>query len=167
MAELKQRKRLSLDTNLVFDLAREQDFAHEFRETFLQKGFGLMLPPTAAFELHVICFRGETEEEREWARVALVNLRRWGIQPFDLDSTSEAIAEQFARRLLHLGLIPPDELNDGLILAQSSLERILLLATSDKHLLDGEENELLLLFTEADLIPVRALHPKRLLRALR
>jgi predicted nucleic acid-binding protein len=167
MAELKQKRLLSLDTNLVLDLAREKDFAHEFRETFQGKGYGLMLPPAVAYELHVIYARSDTGEEREWASAALVNLKRWGIRPFDLDSTSEAIAEQFARRLLHLGLIPLDELGDGLILAQSSLGQIPLLATSDNHLLDVDENTLLLLFTEADLFPVRPLHPKRLLRALR
>jgi hypothetical protein len=33
MAALTQRRLLSLDANLVFDLARDKDFAHEFRET--------------------------------------------------------------------------------------------------------------------------------------
>jgi hypothetical protein len=32
---------------LVFDLARENEFAHEFREVFQAKGYGLVLPPTA------------------------------------------------------------------------------------------------------------------------
>jgi len=39
-----------------------------------------------------------------------------------------------------------------------------LVATSDKHLLDVDEDALLLAFNEADLPPV---HPKRLLKALR
>src|SRR2546423_7235262 len=146
MAALTQRKVLSLDANLVFDLARNRDFAHEFRETFLSKGYRLALPPAAVYELHVIRTRSALDVEREWARVALANLHHWGIQPFDLDSTSEGIAEQFARRLLHLDLIPDDEVGDGLILAQSSLEQIPLLITSDKHLLDIDEDALLFAF---------------------
>jgi hypothetical protein len=161
------KKPLSLDANLVFDLARENDFAHEFREVFQARGYGLVLPPTAVYELHVIRAHGDSAAEREWARIALTSLKRWNIQPFDLDSVSEAIAEQFARGLLQKRLLPEDELDDGLILAQTSLARIPLLVTSDKHLLDIDENALLLAFNAADLLPVHPAHPKRLLRALR
>jgi hypothetical protein len=41
------------------------------------------------------------------------------------------------------------------------------LVTSDKHLLNIDEDTLLLAFNEADLSPVRPVHPKRLLRVLR
>lgn len=167
MAVTTQRKLLSLDANLVFDLARGSDFAHEFRETFQAKGYGLVLPPTAIYELHVIRMEGGSAVERELARTGLVNLKQWGIQPFDLDSTAEGIAEQFAHRLLDRRLLPTDELDDGLILAQTSLARIPLLVTSDKHLLEIDEDTLLLTFNEADLPPVHPVHPKRLLKALR
>ena len=40
-------------------------------------------------------------------------------------------------------------------------------AHSDKHLLNIDEDALLLAFNEADLSPVRPVHPKRLLRVLR
>jgi hypothetical protein len=69
--------------------------------------------------------------------------------------------------LVHKRLIPEDEFNDGLILAETSIEQIPLLVTSDKHLLDIDENALLLAFNEADLSPVHPVNPKRLLRALR
>ena len=167
MAGPAQRKLLSLDANLVFDLAREKDFAHEFLETFLARGYGLVLPPAAVYEIHIIHSSGELAQEREWAGVALANLQRWRIRPFDLDGPSEAIAEQFAMRLLHRRLIPDDEFDDGLILAQTSLAGVPLLVTSDKHLLDIDEDELLLAFNDADLFPVRPVHPKRLVRALR
>lgn len=35
--EANPQKRLSLDTNVLFDLADEKDFAHDFRETY-QRG---------------------------------------------------------------------------------------------------------------------------------
>jgi hypothetical protein len=57
--------------------------------------------------------------------------------------------------------------NDGLILAETSLAGIPLLVTSDKHLLNIDEDALLLAFNEADLAPVHPVHPKNLLRALR
>ena len=64
-------------------------------------------------------------------------------------------------------LIPETEQNDGKILAQTSLAGIPMLVTSDKHLLNIDENALLLAFNEADLAPVHPVHPKNLLRALR
>ena len=44
MVALTQRKLLSLDANLVFDLVRKLDFAHDFRETAQEKGYGLVFP---------------------------------------------------------------------------------------------------------------------------
>ena len=162
-----QKKQLSLDANLVFDLAADKDFAHDFRELFQRKGYGLVLPPTAAHELHVIFTEGDSAAERELARTALTHLKQWGIRPFDMDSAAEAICEQFVRGLLRRRLLPEDEFNDGLILAETSLAGIPMLVTSDKHLLNIDEDALLLAFNEADLSPVHPVHPKSLLRALR
>ena len=162
-----QKKQLSLDTNFVFDLAEGKDFAHEFREIFQRKGYALVLPPTAVHELHLIFTRGDSAAERKLARTALTHLLQWGIRPFDLDSTAEAIGEQFVRGLLQQRLLPENEFNDALILAETSLAEIPLLVTSDKHLLDIDEDALRLAFNEADLLPVHPVHPKNLLRALR
>ena len=137
-----QKKQLSLDTNIVFDLAEDNNTAHDFRELFQSKGYALVLPPTAAHELHVIFTHSNSERERSLARTALTCLKQWGIRPFDLDSASEAICEQFVRRLLRQRLIPEDEFNDGLILAETSLAEIPLLVASDKHLLNIDEDTL-------------------------
>jgi predicted nucleic acid-binding protein len=162
-----QKKQLSLDTNFVFDLAGDKDFARDFREVFQSKGYALVLPPTAANELHFIFTHGGSAAERELARMALTRLLQWGIRPFDLDSTAEAICGQFVRGLFQQHLLPEDEFNDGLILAETSLAGIQMLVTSDKHLLDMDEDALRLAFNEADLLPVSPAHPKKLLRALR
>src|SRR6266699_742585 len=80
MAEFLRRKELSLDTNIVLDLADEKDFAHEFRELFRSRHYTLLLPPTALHELSTIEFEGETERERKLARTGLTQLRTWGVQ---------------------------------------------------------------------------------------
>lgn len=100
------------------------------------------------------------------ADFALEKLRDWKCQPFTLSSIELVIADQFAARLINASLIPETERNDGKILAQSSLAKIPLLVTSDKHLLDVDENALLLAFNDAELLPVHSAHPKRLLKAL-
>ena len=134
---------------------------------FQSKGSSLVLPPTAVHELHVIFTDGDNKAERELARTGLTHLKQWGIRPFDLDSAAEAICQQFVRGLLEQRLIPEDEFNDGLILAETSMAEIPLLVTSDKHLLNIDEDALLLAFNEADLSLVHPVHPKRLLRVLR
>jgi hypothetical protein len=160
------RKSLALDANLLLDLAEDRDFAHEFKEEFQTRGYSLAVPPTALAELDVLALRGGSAQRR-FANIALDKLQNWGCQPFALSSTCMAIAAQFGQRLLDLRLLPETELNDGKILAQTSLVEIPFLVTSDRHLLDIEEEALLLALNEADLTPVHPVHPKALLRALR
>ena len=160
------KKQLALDTNLLLDLAEGHDFAHEFREEFQARGYDFLLPPTAAAELNTLSIYGG-EPEKTFANAALNELRNWRCEPFPLSDVKLAIAEQFRHRLSDLMLIPDEEWNDGLILAESSLAGIPLLVSSDKHLLNIDADALLLAFNEADLLPVHPLHPKRLLRALR
>ena len=166
MAESRPPNQLALDTNLLLDLADGADFAHTFKEVFEERGYVFLLPPTAASELHENFIYAPSLRKRELSGIALGNLRSWAVRTFELAPVQQAIAEQFARKLLKKSLLPPDEFNDGAILGETSLRRIPLLVTSDKHLLDIDEDALLLAFNEADLFPVRPVHPKRLLCAL-
>ena len=160
------KKSLALDTNLLLDLAGEEDFAHEFKEEFSKRGYSFFVPPTAVAELAFFASLKDAPQN-EFANLALEKLRGWECQPFNLLSTQLAIAIRFAARLMDSSLIPETEQNDGKILAQASLAKIPLLVTSDKHLLGVDEAALLLAFNEADLSPVHPAHPRRLLRALR
>ena len=56
------KRKLSLDTNLPLDLARAQDFAHEFREEFQHRGYVLMLAPTVLAELEFLILFSITSE---------------------------------------------------------------------------------------------------------
>ena len=160
------KKSLALDTNLLLDLAGEKDFAHEFKEEFSSRGYSLLVPPTVVGELAFFASLKDAPQQ-EIANVALEKISVWKCQPFTLSSTQLAIAVRFAMRLMDASLIPETEQNDGKILAQTSLAKIPLLVTSDKHLLDVDEDALLLAFNDADLLPVHSSHPKRLLKALR
>ena len=124
------------------------------------------MPPTVIAELAFFSSLKHAPQQ-EIANVALENISVWKCQPFTLSSTQLAIAIRFAARLMDSSLIPETEQNDGKILAQTSLAKIPLLVTSAKHLLDVDEDALLLAFNDADLLPVHPSHPKRLLKALR
>ena len=160
------KKSLALDTNLLLDLAGEKDFAHEFKEEFSSRGYSLLVPPTVVAELAFFASL-KNAPQQGLANVALEKTSIWKCQPFALSSVQLAVATRFATRLMDATLIPETEQNDGKILAQTSLARIPLLVTSDKHLLDIDEDALLLAFNDADLLPVHPAHPKRLLKVLR
>jgi len=160
------RKQLALDTNLLMNLADDQEFAHDFREQFQKAGYALRLCATVLGELVAVELEGD-KRERELAEIALNDIVEWQIRAFDLTSIEQAIAEQFARRVLRTGLLPDEERHDALLLAEASTAEIPLLVTSDKHLLDIDEDALLLVFNAADLLPVHPVHPARLLQALR
>jgi hypothetical protein len=93
-------------------------------------------------------------------------MRHWHLLPFDLKSVGHGITEQFSARLIRAQLLPEDEFNDGLILAETALAFIPVLVTSDSDLLNIEEAELRVQFEDADLMPVQIFHPKRLSKAI-
>jgi predicted nucleic acid-binding protein len=165
MAAPGQKKLLALDTNLLFDLAAEKDFAHTFREVYQERGYSLVVPPTAIQEL-AHCALEKQCAETPLALKALQQMRSWNLSPFDLKSVGHGITGQFSEKLLRAGMLPEGEFNDGLILAETALAGIPVLATSDADLLDIEETELRVQFEDADLSPVRICHPKLLLKAI-
>jgi predicted nucleic acid-binding protein len=158
-------KRLALDTNILFDLASGEDFAHDFRETFQEHGYALWVPPTVVAELTYKASERKSGTQ-QLALAALQSLLSWGIRPYDLKAVGHGITEFFAKYLIRKGLLPDNEFHDGVILAETALGDIPILATSDKHLLNIEESDLKLAFDAQDLMQVTPLHPRNLRRAL-
>src|SRR5437879_5705081 len=160
------RKRFALESNVVIDLAGGEDYAHTFLEEFQQRGYSLWLPPTVAHEL-LHASETKSDPDAALAGSALAQLLDWQIFPLGLSSLDVGIVEAFAKNLIYSRLLPPEEYNDSLILAESSLAAIPVLVSSDHHLLDIPEDRLLVCFNDADLSPVRVAHPKGLLKAIR
>src|SRR5580692_13087605 len=146
MAEHGTSKRLALDANVPLDLAAGVDFAHDFCQDFRSRGYHLLLAPTAAEEIWLI-HRHPSHPHRRLAAKALRALTRWGIDLLELKShlrpVAKSIGRSFAQRLIRGGHLPPDEINDGMILAETALADIPVLVTRDRHLLDIEEVDLL------------------------
>jgi hypothetical protein len=95
---------------------------------------------------------GPTPEVRKAARVAACELRRnWKFEPVDLMPVEHGIAERAAERLRGEGLLPTEEINDSLILAESALLGCAMLLTSDSHLRDLDFQAASLALKAADL----------------
>jgi predicted nucleic acid-binding protein len=123
--------------------------------------------PTVLAELHEQSVNSTTSRKRDLARIVLANILAWDVIPLHLSAVETAIAERLANRFLELRLLPQDECNDALILAEAALAKAPLLVTSDKHFLDMDEDALALAFSDADLPAAHPVHPKALLRAMR
>src|SRR5205085_2776015 len=138
----------------------------DFIETFKERGYGFRLPPTAAVELQWKSLHEQRKSIRLLASRALAYFRIWDIQPLpDLGEVEYAIAERFVARLIQSRLLPEEEINDGFILAETSLAAVPALVTSDKHLLEIDETSLRLVFKDVDLPDVIPVHLRRLVRA--
>jgi predicted nucleic acid-binding protein len=160
-----QKKRLALDTNLLLDLAKGLDFAHDFHAVFRAANYSLMAGPTVFRELGFAVLYGR-EPEKSLAIMAIAKAAQWGVFAFNLTRLDQTIAERFAQKLLEKKLLPEEECNDAMILAETAVENIPLLVTSDRHFLDMDEDALALAFSEADLPAAHPVHPKALLQAL-
>jgi predicted nucleic acid-binding protein len=68
------KKSLALDTNLLLDLAGEEDFAHEFKEEFSRRGYSLFVPPTVVAELAFFAALTDAPQQ-EIATMALQKIR--------------------------------------------------------------------------------------------
>jgi hypothetical protein len=74
MAVPGRKKRLAVDTNLLFDLAAEKNFARTFRETYQERGYSLVVPPTAIQKL-TYCALVKQSAETPLALKALQQMR--------------------------------------------------------------------------------------------
>ena len=154
------RRKFALDTNVLIDLGEGRPFAQRFLATY--RSSGLAVPPTVIQELVWMIDHNHTAAK--FAIIALQNLRRWEIQPYDLISVGHGITEVNARELIASGLLPEDEFNDGLIVIETALGCVPSLVTSDFHLLKMNPGQLAAKLSEFDLPPVSIVAPKDLIR---
>ena len=160
------RKQLALDTNVLIDLAAGAEFAHDFKDAFQSRGYELVVPPTALLELNNLTREGNGVRKMR-ASQAMGSLVQWRCLPVLLSESDSSIAVRFRQALSELKVIPDDEWNDGLILAETSILGIPLLVTSDSHLLNIEDDVLQVAFVRAGLPAVHAVSPRRLLHVFR
>ena len=160
MAVLGLRRRYALDTNVLIDLGEGKPFAQRFLATFRNRGLGV--PPTVVQEL--VAIAGSRMDASEFAAVALTNMRKWDILPYDLQSVGHGITEVNAHKLMDAGLLPTEEFNDGQIVIETALAGIPTLITSDHHLLEINPAQLTQKLDEFHLPPVSIYHPMAMLR---
>lgn len=161
MADGLHSKRLSLDTNVVLDLAAGYQFALAFKEEFQRRKYALQVVPGVMAELEALTRKGN-KEQRNRASIALDNFLAWDITPVILTDVEMTYRKNFISIVEERGILPAKEVNDARILADTGIARVPMLVTSDSGILDADQIALSLAFEDAGLCVVKPAHPARL-----
>jgi len=162
--------RLALDTNVLLDLAAGSREVVRFFELSARKGYSLAAPATVLVELDFALNDALDKKRQKLSEMAQeFMLTKWNVVPLPEPFRAED-AENFGLMLRTRGLLPFKERNDGLIVAECSLEGIGLLVTSDGHLHKMDQEGLALAFNDFKPrlpTPVAIFHHTRITNILR
>ena len=127
---------IAADTNVLLDLALEVEAVVDALATIRQRlpEARFVVPPTVLHELALAVRTGETDRLRKAALRALSQLRAWGFEPLNLVPVGHGIVEQIAAEIRHRDLVPAEEMNDSLIIAEAALLGCRMLLSGDAHL---------------------------------
>jgi predicted nucleic acid-binding protein len=133
---LKAPQVLAGDTNIGIDLAQGHDWVLDAVSIIRRRlpNCSLLLHPTVSEELAWLTLHAEEIEEREAARIFLRKHRTWGFQLLHTVPLGDVYVDRIADRLIQTALLPPSEINDAWILAESATIGCSVLLTSDEHL---------------------------------
>lgn len=131
-----RRPLVAVDTNIPLDLADDKEHALDALDVLRRrlKPARILVTPTVFQELVFLTEESEEAEERGQAKRALRGLAEWHLELVNMVPVGHGIVERIADRLQEARLLPPDEYNDGLILAEAALLNCAILLTGDAHL---------------------------------
>jgi predicted nucleic acid-binding protein len=128
---------LAVDTNVLIDLAARNETVLDCFSTLRRRlpKAPIIVLPTVIMELADIATEGETERARLLATKAIHSIRTpWEFQPMNYVPVGHGIVGETARKIRVAGLLPEEEVNDSLIIAEAALANVTILLSSDKHL---------------------------------
>ena len=123
-----------------------------------------VVPPTALHELALAVRGGETGRIRKTALHALSQLRAWGFEPLNLVPVGHGIVERIAEEIRREDLLPTEEKNDSLIIAESALLECRILLSGDAHLRGVDFQRLTLLLKDFDVAAPVIATPREIVR---
>ena len=157
---------IAADTNVLLDLAEEVETVTDAVSTIRQRlrEARFVVPPTALHELALAVRDGETERIRKTALRALSQLRAWGFEPLNLVPVGHGIVERIAEEIRREDLLPTEEKNDSLIVAESALLECRILLSGDAHLRGVDFQRLTLLLKDFDVAAPVIATPREIVR---
>ena len=156
---------IAADTNILLDLALETEAITDALETLRKRlpKARFVVPPTVLHELALAVKSGETAK-RTAALEALSRLHEWGFEPLNLVPVGHGIVERIAEALRHEKFLPPGELNDSLVMAESALLGCGILLSADGHLRGMDYQRLKLLLQDFHVAAPLIATPREIVR---
>ena len=157
---------VALDTNVLMDLARREESTMDAMDLIRRRlpGAAFMVLPTVIQELTFIVRKGEAAKEQGDAERALRGIRRWGFHPINFIPAGHAITDSVATKIRTAGLLPTQEVNDALFVAEAALAGCALIVSSDRHISDIDQPRLNEPLHQADVSAVVISSPRKILR---
>ena len=156
---------IAADTNVLLDLAQDVEAVRDALDTIRHRlsDARLVVPPTVLHELALV-LRDNDKQMRETARHALAELRAWGFEPLNLVPVGHGIVERIAGEIRRKDLLPTEEMNDSLIIAEAALLQCGVLLSSDAHLRGVDFKRLKLLLQGFDVAAPVIATPREIVR---
>lgn len=155
---------IAIDTNVLIDLAAKDESVLDCLSTIKKrlKNPPVLILPTVIQELAYIADNGDSMAERDLALMALRSmLHPWEFKPVNVVPVGHGIVEETARKIRHKGLIPDEEVNDSLIIAEAALANVTILISSDHHMKGVEHEKLKRILDDCDVETPIITSPKR------
>ena len=156
---------IAADTNVLLDLAKDVEAVRDALDTIRQRlsDARFVVPPTVLHEL-ALALRDDDAHVRKAARRALAELRAWGFEPLSLVPVGHGIVERIADEIRRKDLLPTEEMNDSLIIAEAALLQCGMLLSSDAHLRGVDFERLTLLLQGFDVAAPVIATPREIVR---
>jgi len=157
---------VALDSNVLLDRAAEDETVVDALATVGRRLIApsFIITPTVIEETVLKAERGETVLGRRLARKVLSHLLEWRIRPLSFIPVGRGIAAEIASKIRRAGLIPDEELNDSLIVAEAAPVGATLLLSSDAHLKEPDYARLRIVLEAADVTPPLIASPFKIVR---
>ena len=157
---------VGVDTNVALDFAGRCEAVVDAIHTICRRigSEALCVPPTAIVELGHAADFGETAGKRAAARRFLQQHRNWNFQLIRFVLVGHDQVVRVGERLRECGLIPQDEVNDSLVLAETASLGCRMLLTADEHLRGIDFERLTFELQTFDLAPPVIATPREIVR---
>ena len=157
---------VAVDTNVALDFADGCEAVIDSIHTIQKRieSGALCVPPTAVLELAHAADFGETADKRNAARKFLRQHRAWNFQLIRFVPAGHVQVVRVAERLRERDLIPEEEINDSLVLAEATLPGCRMMLTADEHLRGIDFEELTFELQSFDVAPPVIATPREIVR---
>ena len=132
---------IAVDTNVLLDRATDDADVIDALATIRArlKAAEFIVTPTVLEELAKLSEAGNPEQISAATRT-LTCLLEWDFKPVDLTPAGHGIVEQIGISFRRKGVLPDEEVDDGLIIAEAALLGCQILLSADSHFSDAQKH---------------------------